>query len=75
MNVLIKGKNAGHAGSSDQPASAVGRGAAHLMADTTRHGHVVYVGCGRYCEIEEAVMRPAYESIMGEGRADDDDAL
>ncbi|KAK8137144.1 hypothetical protein PG984_005084 [Apiospora sp. TS-2023a] len=68
VNVLMLGKISDNVVSG----TAVARGAAHLMADITRHGHVVYVDNGRYREIEEAVILPAYRSIIGESEADDD---
>ncbi|KFH40979.1 putative oxidoreductase-like protein [Hapsidospora chrysogenum ATCC 11550] len=46
----------------------VGRAAAALMADKKRDGHLVHVERGRYKEIEEAVLLPAYKDrILGDG--------
>jgi NAD(P)-dependent dehydrogenase (short-subunit alcohol dehydrogenase family) len=47
---------------------AVGRAAAGLMADEKRDGHLVHVERGRYKEVEEAVLLPAFKDrILGEG--------
>ncbi|KAF9880072.1 hypothetical protein CkaCkLH20_02026 [Colletotrichum karsti] len=48
-----------------QPAEAVAKGAAFLMADTTRNGQVIHVQLGKYKEIDETVLLPAFESIKG----------
>ncbi|KAK7911500.1 hypothetical protein PG985_013981 [Apiospora marii] len=54
VNVLMPGKNENGV---DEAAAA--RSSAYLMADITKQGHIVYVGDGRCCEIEEAAMFPA----------------
>jgi hypothetical protein len=53
----------------------VARGAAHLMVDGTKHGDVVYVADGKFKEIEKAVLKPAFETILGEGNPTDDEIL
>ncbi|RYP21955.1 hypothetical protein DL767_009158 [Monosporascus sp. MG133] len=58
-----------------QPASAVARAAAYLMVDGSRQGHVIHVQGGKYKEIDEAVLLPAFESIKGKGYPDDNDVL
>ncbi|KAF7553710.1 hypothetical protein G7Z17_g3461 [Cylindrodendrum hubeiense] len=58
-----------------QPASVVARAAAFLMVDTSRNGHVVYIQRGRYTEIEEAVLLPAFQSILGDDYPSEDEVL
>lgn len=59
-----------------QPASAVARGAALLMADSSRHGNVIYIERGTYKEIDDAILLPAHaNSILGEGYPSDDKVL
>ncbi|RYP67627.1 hypothetical protein DL770_008586 [Monosporascus sp. CRB-9-2] len=58
-----------------QPASAVARAAAYLMVDGSRHGHVIHVQLGKYKEIDEAVLLPAFESIKGKDCPDENDVL
>lgn len=58
-----------------QPASAVARAAAVLMADTSRNGHVIHVQDGKYQEIDEAVLLPAFMSIKGPDFPSEDDAF
>jgi hypothetical protein len=53
----------------------VARAVAYMMADSARHGEVIYVSDGKYSEIEKAVLWPAYESIKGEGNPSDDEVL
>ncbi|KAH8753023.1 short-chain dehydrogenase [Diaporthe sp. PMI_573] len=48
-----------------QPASAVARAAALLMADGSRHGQSIHVQCGKFKEIDEAVILPVAEAIRG----------
>jgi hypothetical protein len=55
-----------------QPTSSVARAAILMMADPARHGHVIYVGRGRYKEIDESILLPAYESIKGDYPWEDD---
>ncbi|KAI1841514.1 hypothetical protein JX265_013479 [Neoarthrinium moseri] len=55
-----------------QPPSAVGRAAVAMMADSSRHGHVIHIARGRYKEIDEAVLLPAFESIKGDYPWEDD---
>lgn len=51
-----------------QPALAVARGAALLMADSSRHGNVIYIERGTYKEIDNSVLLPAHaNNIIGEG--------
>lgn len=58
-----------------QPASAVGRAAALLMADGSRNGHMIHVQLGKYKEIDEAVLLPAFESIKGPDYPGEDDVF
>ncbi|KAK1709982.1 hypothetical protein CaCOL14_011827 [Colletotrichum acutatum] len=58
-----------------QTAEAVARGAAYLMADTTRNGNVIHVQLGKYKEIDEAVLLPAFESIKGPDYPGEDEVL
>ncbi|GKT44318.1 short-chain dehydrogenase/reductase ATR9 [Colletotrichum spaethianum] len=58
-----------------QPANAVARGAALLMADNSRNGHVIHVQLGRYKEIDESVLLPAFESIKGPDYPSEDEVL
>ena len=53
----------------------VARCVAYLMADTSRHGNVIYVSNGKYAEIENTVVWPAYETIKGEVNPSDDEVL
>lgn len=53
----------------------VGRAAAGLMADQSRHGHLIHIAEGRYKEIDEAVLVPAYMGILGEGNVLEDTTL
>ncbi|KAF5988733.1 (-)-trans-carveol dehydrogenase [Fusarium coicis] len=55
-----------------QPASAVARCAAHLMADTSRNGQLIHVQRGKYTEIDEAVLLPAYQRINGGSPSEDE---
>jgi NAD(P)-dependent dehydrogenase (short-subunit alcohol dehydrogenase family) len=58
-----------------QPASAVARAAALLMADASRNGHVIHVQRGKYKEIDEAVLLPAFEAIKGDDYPSEDEVL
>ncbi|KAI3551247.1 short-chain dehydrogenase [Colletotrichum filicis] len=58
-----------------QTAEAVARGAAYLMADTSRNGNVIHVQLGKYKEIDEAVLLPAFESIKGPDYPGEDEVL
>lgn len=49
----------------------VARAAAYLFANQHRSGETVFVGDGKYVEIEKAVLAPAYESIKGDTLSDD----
>ncbi|KAK8118105.1 uncharacterized protein PG998_006386 [Apiospora kogelbergensis] len=73
VNVLIPEQAKGKAppGAQDKSvipsASPSARGAAHLMADTARHGQIVYAGGGRYWEMEEeTILLPAVRSTIEE---------
>jgi hypothetical protein len=55
-----------------QPASAVARCAAYLMADTSRNGQLIHVQRGKYTEIDEAVLLPAYRRINGGSPSEDE---
>ncbi|GJC81487.1 (-)-trans-carveol dehydrogenase [Colletotrichum tofieldiae] len=58
-----------------QSAEAVARGAAFLMADNSRNGHVIHVQLGKYKEIDESVLLPAFESIKGPDYPSEDEVL
>ncbi|KAK6225221.1 short-chain dehydrogenase [Colletotrichum tabaci] len=58
-----------------QPAEAVARGAALLMADGSRNGHVIHVQLGKYKEIDESILLPAFESIKGPDYPSEDEVL
>ncbi|KAK7741073.1 hypothetical protein SLS62_010931 [Diatrype stigma] len=59
-----------------QSPAAVARGAALLMADGARQGHVLHIARGRYKEVEEAVLLPAYEKdVLYEDTNIEDDTL
>ncbi|KAH7233956.1 uncharacterized protein BKA55DRAFT_598141 [Fusarium redolens] len=55
-----------------QPASVVARCAAYLMADTSRNGQLIHVQRGKYTEIDEAVLLPAYRRINGGSPSEDE---
>lgn len=55
-----------------QDGLVVARAAAYLMVDASRQGNAVFVGDGKYKEIENAVLLPAYNSIKGDGPSDDE---
>ncbi|KAJ4387366.1 hypothetical protein N0V93_007957 [Gnomoniopsis smithogilvyi] len=58
-----------------QPASAVARAAALLMADSSRNGQAIHVQCGKYQEIDEAVLFPAVDKIRGLNYPSEDEVL
>lgn len=59
-----------------QPASAVAKGAALLIADNSRHGHVIYIERGKYKEIDEAILIPAHANqIIGKDYPFEDEVL
>ncbi|KAK1967705.1 short chain dehydrogenase [Colletotrichum sublineola] len=58
-----------------QSAEAVARCAALLMADHSRNGHVIHVQLGKYKEIDESVLLPAFESIKGPDYPSEDEVL
>ncbi|KAK1671810.1 short-chain dehydrogenase [Colletotrichum godetiae] len=58
-----------------QTAEAVARGAAYLMADASRNGNVIHVQLGKYKEIDEAILLPAFESIKGPDYPGEDEVL
>ncbi|KAF2725383.1 NAD(P)-binding protein [Polychaeton citri CBS 116435] len=55
-----------------QEPEAVALAAVLLMADQSRQGQVIYIGSGKYKEIEHSILSPAVEDIIvsGEERAD-----
>ncbi|CAD6448858.1 df24dc1a-75ae-4639-bd2f-8bd54c7839ad [Sclerotinia trifoliorum] len=55
-----------------QSTLVVARSVAYLMATTTREGDMLYVSDGKYTEIEQAVLAPAYATIKGDGPSDDE---
>ncbi|KAF6528540.1 hypothetical protein HZS61_008842 [Fusarium oxysporum f. sp. conglutinans] len=54
-----------------QPASAVARCAAYLMADTSRNGQLIHVQRGKYAEVDEALLLPMYRRINGDSLSED----
>ncbi|KAI1180975.1 short chain dehydrogenase [Nemania sp. FL0916] len=58
-----------------QPASAVARGVAKLMADDSHRGHLVHIDHEVYKEADEAVMLPAYYSLMHKDTDNEDEVL
>ena len=54
-----------------QPTAAVARAAAILMADEARDGQLIHVAEGRYKEIDEAVLLPAYAALVPRGINED----
>ncbi|KAK6836049.1 hypothetical protein PG987_006544 [Apiospora arundinis] len=72
MNVLMPGR----VEIKEVPSIASARGAVHLMANSRRNGHVVYVGDdGRYWKSEETVLLPAVRSIVDEGAGNDEEVV
>ncbi|ESZ93821.1 putative 15-hydroxyprostaglandin dehydrogenase [Sclerotinia borealis F-4128] len=55
-----------------QPPLVVARSAAYLMTTTSREGDIIYVSDGKYTEIEQSILAPAYATIKGDGPSDDD---
>jgi NAD(P)-dependent dehydrogenase (short-subunit alcohol dehydrogenase family) len=49
----------------------VARATALLMADRSRQGHLVHIGLGKYKEIDEAILLPAFASILGDTNMED----
>ncbi|EFW99732.1 short-chain dehydrogenase/reductase [Grosmannia clavigera kw1407] len=49
-----------------QPASAVARGAVLVMSDASRDGQVIQIQRGRYKEIDETILLPAYDTARGD---------
>ncbi|KAF4985987.1 hypothetical protein FDECE_16179 [Fusarium decemcellulare] len=58
-----------------QSAEVVARGAAFVMADESRNGQLIHIQLGKYKEIDEAVLLPAYESIKGPDYPWEDEVL
>lgn len=58
-----------------QDGLVVARCAAYLMVDGIRQGEAIYVSDGKYVEIENAVLAPAYNGIIGEGKPSDDEIM
>ncbi|EXA31550.1 hypothetical protein FOVG_17171 [Fusarium oxysporum f. sp. pisi HDV247] len=54
-----------------QPASAVARCAAYLMADTSRNGQLIYVQHGKYAEVD-SILLGKYSAINGRFPSKDD---
>ncbi|KAH7205200.1 hypothetical protein BKA60DRAFT_153089 [Fusarium oxysporum] len=54
-----------------QPASAVARCAAYLMADTSRNGQLIYVQHGKYAEVD-SILLGKYSEINGRFPSKDD---
>ncbi|UPL00595.1 hypothetical protein LCI18_011529 [Fusarium solani-melongenae] len=55
-----------------QSPEAVARGAAILMADKSRHGHLLHIANGKYKEVDEAILLPAYEKILDGSESEDE---
>lgn len=55
----------------------VARGAAYFMANETRRGQMIHIAKGKYREIEESIMLPAAEKVVGveDGEVMEDDVL
>lgn len=64
-------------GISHEPQSSltVARCATYFMVNTSRHGEAIYVSDGKYTEIEKAVLWPAVQTVIGEGKPSDDEIL
>lgn len=45
------------------------------MADTARSGQAIHVQCGKYQEIDEAILLPAADTIRGPDYPAEDDVL
>ncbi|KAI0535004.1 short chain dehydrogenase [Xylaria digitata] len=58
-----------------QPASAVARAAANLMADESRRGHLIHVDHGIYKEVDEALLLPAYHTLPHKETTNEDEAM
>jgi NAD(P)-dependent dehydrogenase (short-subunit alcohol dehydrogenase family) len=58
-----------------QPAYAVARCACYLMADSSMNGQLVHVKRGRYVEVDDAVLLPAYDKVNGDGCPSEDEAF
>ncbi|CAN8105334.1 unnamed protein product [Discula destructiva] len=58
-----------------QTPSAVGRAAALLMADTARNGQTIHVQCGKYQEIDEAILLPTFDKIRGPDYPSEDEVF
>lgn len=55
-----------------QSTEVVARSTAYLMTTTSREGDIIYVSDGKYTEIEQSVLAPAYATIKGDGPTDDE---
>ncbi|OBS15129.1 hypothetical protein FPOA_13977 [Fusarium poae] len=58
-----------------QPAYVVARCACYLMSDTSMNGQHVHVQRGKYVEVDDAVLLPAYDKINGDGCPSEDEAF
>ncbi|KAI9649911.1 hypothetical protein NHQ30_002496 [Ciborinia camelliae] len=54
-----------------QPTIVVARAAAYFMTTTSREGDILFVAEGKYTEIEQSILAPAYAAIKGDGPTDD----
>ena len=50
-----------------QPASAVAPSVALLMADEKRNGQLIFSEKGKYWEVEEGILKPAYLKVRTPG--------
>ncbi|KAM0293115.1 hypothetical protein ACHAPM_011723 [Fusarium culmorum] len=58
-----------------QPAYVVARCACYLMSDTSMNGQHVHVQRGKYVEVDDAVLLPAYDKINGDGCPSEDETF
>ncbi|EMD64776.1 hypothetical protein GGP41_002951 [Bipolaris sorokiniana] len=54
-----------------QTPDVVARAVAYLMADKSRHGELIFASNGKYTEIQNTILAPAYEAIKGDDLSDD----
>ncbi|XP_014551616.1 hypothetical protein COCVIDRAFT_30889 [Bipolaris victoriae FI3] len=54
-----------------QTPDVVARAVAYLMVDKSRHGELIFASNGKYTEIQNTILAPAYEQIKGDDLSDD----